>query len=115
MGLRSKRHHFASSSSSSSSSSSVSCRAAKKVHTVQKGEWLSSIAPQYGVTTEQLAKENKALIGAGDMIFPGDQLKIPTVGGSGIKGVLVKITVALLIVAAASGIWPTIKEQMDEK
>ena len=95
------------------------------------------------------------------MIFPGDQLKIPTVGGkyqasvfenffspslysspllvierskttslslslvcsrrvvvglgSGIKGVLVKITVALLIVAAASGIWPTIKEQMDEK
>ena len=25
--------------------------------------------------------KNKALIGAGDMIFPGDQLKIPTVGG----------------------------------
>ena len=25
--------------------------------------------------------KNKALIGQGDMIFPGDQLKIPTVGG----------------------------------
>merc|ERR1712039_661399 len=41
---------------------------AKKYHTVQKGEWLSSIAPQY------------------DVIFPGQQLVIPA-AGSGVKGI----------------------------
>ena len=84
---------------------------AKKYHTVQKGEWLSSIAPQYDVTTEKLRDANVKAIGEGDLIFPGQQLVVPA-AGSGVKGILVKITVALLVVAAAAGIWPTIKEQM---
>ena len=84
---------------------------AKKYHTVQKGEWLSSIAPQYDVTTEKLRDANVKAIGEGDLIFPGQQLVIPA-AGSGVKGILVKITVALLVVAAAAGIWPNIKEQM---
>ena len=83
---------------------------AKKYHTVQKGEWLSSIAPQYDVTTEKLRDANVKAIGEGDLIFPGQQLVIPA-AGSGVKGILVKIIVAL-VVAAAAGIWPTIKEQM---
>jgi len=86
----------------------VACRA-KKTHTVQKGEWLSSIAPQYNVTTEQLRKANSKIIEEGDVIFPGDQLVIPGTGG-GVKGILVKVMLLLLVIAAASGIWPTIKE-----
>ena len=85
--------------------------AGKKYHTVQKGEWLSSIAPQYNVSTEKIKEANAEAIGEGDLIYPGQQLVIPATG-SGVKGVLVKVVVALLVVAAASGIWPTIKEEM---
>ena len=104
----------------------VVTRAGKKTyHTVQKGEWLSSIAPKYDVTTEQLIEANaKTVEENGELIFPGQQLVIPKPAVSphapgysavGVKGVLVKITVALLVLAAASGIWPTIKESQAEK
>ena len=85
--------------------------AGKKYHTVQKGEWLSSIAPKYNMSTEKIKEANAEAIGEGDLIYPGQQLLIPGTG-SGVKGVLVKVVVALLVVAAASGIWPTIKEEM---
>ncbi|QDZ25444.1 hypothetical protein HOP50_17g79840 [Chloropicon primus] len=92
----------------SRSSRLVSCDA-KKYHEVQKGEWLSSIAAGHNVTTEKLRKANTKTIGEGDMIFPGQQLVIPS-QGSGTKGVMVKVAVVLLAIAAASGVWPTIKE-----
>ena len=84
---------------------------AKKYHTVQKGEWLSSIAPQYNVTTEKLKEANVKTVGeAGDLIYPGQQLVIPAAQGAGIKGFLFKLVLALVVVAAGAGIWPSIKK-----
>jgi LysM repeat protein len=92
--------------------------AKKTFHTVQKGEWLSSIAPQYDVTTEELRDANVKSIEEGDLIYPGQQLLVPVAaqsGGMSVKGVLVKVVVALLVLAAASGIWPTIKESQEQQ
>merc|ERR1712025_674996 len=88
----------------------------KTFHTVQKGEWLSSIAPKYDVTTEQLRDANVKTIEEGDIIYPGQQLLVPvaTSGGMSLKGILVKVVIALLVLAAASGIWPTIKESQEQ-
>lgn len=44
-------------------------------HTVASGETLSSIAKRHGVTVEEIKKANS---GMGDMIHPGDKVKIPS-------------------------------------
>ncbi len=63
--------------SSSSRRRRRSCARKAQTHTVEKGEWLSSIALQHGVTTEALRDANTGIIEEGDLIFPGDQLRIP--------------------------------------
>jgi hypothetical protein len=43
-----------------------------KRYTVQKGDWLSTIAPRIGMTTQELYLANKEVIGDNpDLIFPG--------------------------------------------
>ena len=49
-------------------------------HTVQAGETLWSISLLYGVTLEELRAANGL---AGDVIYPGQELSIPTTGENG--------------------------------
>lgn len=50
------------------------------VHTVQRGETLSSIARRYGTTWQAIAEANSLVNPS--QIYAGQQLKIPTTGGS---------------------------------
>lgn len=49
------------------------------IHVVKRGDTLSGIAEQYGVTTSQLRGANKV---SGDLIRVGQRLSIPVEGGS---------------------------------
>ena len=47
---------------------------------IQEGDYLSKIAPQFGITWEALYEANKAIIGADpNKIYPGQVLTIPTI------------------------------------
>ncbi len=49
-------------------------------HTVREGDSLERIAKRNGVTVDQLRKANPGL--KGDMIHPGDKVKVPAKGGA---------------------------------
>lgn len=49
-----------------------------QTHTVQAGEFLSTIAPQYGVTVDEILAAND--ITDPNLIFPGQELIIPEPG-----------------------------------
>lgn len=55
---------------------------AASVHTVAPGDSLSKIAPQYGITWEQLYEANKAAVKDPNLIYPGQQLVVPDAGGA---------------------------------
>merc|ERR1739848_650703 len=81
----------------------ILARAGRTYHTVEKGEWLSSIAPKYGVSVSDLKEANHKAIGQNDMILPGQKLLVPKSGGS---GVLIKVLLVLLVLTAISGAVP---------
>ncbi|MBE3569161.1 MAG: SafA/ExsA family spore coat assembly protein [Bacillales bacterium] len=56
-----------------------------KIHIVQKGDTLWTIAKKYGVSFEELKKINSQLSNP-EMIMPGMKIKIPGTGGSVKKG-----------------------------
>ena len=88
---------------------------AGKTHTVSKGEWLGSIAPKYGVTVDELKAANTKELGsgieAGELIYPGQTLVVPTTAkvGSG-SGFLIKLLIGLLVVAVVSGLYPSFRK-----
>eukprot|EP00899_Mesostigma_viride_P016503 jgi/Mesvir1/24854/Mv22090-RA.1 len=47
------------------------------VHVVRAGDWLSTIAPAYNITTEELRKANAHQLTSADAIYPGMRLVIP--------------------------------------
>ena len=47
-------------------------------HTVQDGEWLSKIAPKYGLSWQALYELNRDTVKNPDLIFPGQQLVVST-------------------------------------
>lgn len=51
-----------------------------QTHTVQAGEFLSTIAPQYGVTVDEILAAND--ITDANLIFPGQELIIPEPGAA---------------------------------
>ena len=66
-------------SSTSSSSSDTSSDGGETVYTVVKGDTLSGIAAKYGTTYQEIAKANG--IKNPNLIYPGQQFKIPGTGG----------------------------------
>ena len=51
-------------------------------YTIKPGDYLSKIAPQFGITWRELYEANKAVIGANpNKIYPGQVLTIPTRAG----------------------------------
>lgn len=66
-------------SSTSSSSSDTSSGGGETVYTVVKGDTLSGIAAKYGTTYQEIAKANG--IKNPNLIYPGQQFKIPGTGG----------------------------------
>lgn len=56
--------------------SPVNAQTDYRIHVVQKGDWLSKIAPRFGVSLSSLIRINK--IRNPDLIFGGQRLKIPT-------------------------------------
>ena len=46
-------------------------------HTVVPGDWLSKIAPTYGLTWQELYEANKDTVKDPDLIFPGQKLLVP--------------------------------------
>lgn len=69
----------AASSTTSSSSSDTSSGGGETVYTVVKGDTLSGIAAKYGTTYQEIAKANG--IKNPNLIYPGQQFKIPGTGG----------------------------------
>ena len=69
----------AASSTASSSSSDTSSGGGETVYTVVKGDTLSGIAAKYGTTYQEIAKANG--IKNPNLIYPGQQFKIPGTGG----------------------------------
>lgn len=59
---------------------SVAARAALSVHTVQSGENLWAIARARGVACDELVAVNASALGGSDVIYPGQQLVIPSGG-----------------------------------
>lgn len=55
----------------------TSTASALTYHTVAPGDWLSRIAPTYGVTWQEIYEANTSLIKDPDLIFPGQKLVIP--------------------------------------
>lgn len=51
-----------------------------RTHTVQAGEFLSTIAEQYGVTVDEIMAANE--IADANLIFPGQELTIPAPGST---------------------------------
>jgi phage protein D len=66
-------------SSTPSSSSDTSSGGGETVYTVVKGDTLSGIAAKYGTTYQEIAKANG--IKNPNLIYPGQQFKIPGTGG----------------------------------
>lgn len=62
---------------------SIASSGGGKIHTVKSGEWLSKIASAYGITTAQLKSWNGI---SGDLIHPGQKLKVSAGGGSSSGG-----------------------------
>jgi len=54
-------------------------------HTVQFGDMLSSIAVRYGVGLQQLIQANPQVLNP-DLIYPGEQIRIPGMGDQGVDG-----------------------------
>jgi nucleoid-associated protein YgaU len=52
--------------------------AASGTHTVVHGEWLSKIARRYGTTWRTLYALNRDKISDPDLIYPGQELRLPT-------------------------------------
>ena len=52
-----------------------------KIHIVQKGETLWSIAKKYGVNFDELKKMNAQLSNP-DMVMPGMKIKVPASAGA---------------------------------
>ena len=71
-------------SSTSSSSSDTSSGGGEIVYTVVKGDTLSGIAAKYGTTYQEIAKANG--IKNPNLIYPGQQFKIPGTGGGETSG-----------------------------
>lgn len=69
----------AASSTTSSSSSDTSSGGGETIYTVVKGDTLSGIAAKYGTTYQKIAKANG--IKNPNLIYPGQQFKIPGTGG----------------------------------
>lgn len=55
-----------------------------QTHTVQAGEFLSTIAEQYGVTVDEILAAND--IADANLIFPGQELTIPEPGSTPADG-----------------------------
>lgn len=55
------------------------------IYTVQPGDYLSTIAPKYQITWQQLYEMNRSVISDPNRIYPGMQLRVPK-GGTGITG-----------------------------
>ena len=53
-----------------------------RVHTVQFGDMLSSIAARYGVALQQVIQANPQILNP-DLIYPGDQVQLPGAGSQG--------------------------------
>ncbi len=71
-------------SSTSSSSSDTPSGGRETVYTVVKGDTLSGIAAKYGTTYQEIAKANG--IKNPNLIYPGQQFKIPGTGGGEASG-----------------------------
>ena len=71
-------------SSTSSSSSDTPSGGGETVYTVVKGDTLSGIAAKYGTTYQEIAKANG--IKNPNLIYPGQQFKIPGTGGGEASG-----------------------------
>ncbi len=71
-------------SSTSSSSSDTPSGGGETVYTVVKGDTLSGIAAKYGTTYQEIAKANG--IKNPNLIYPGQQFKIPGTGGGEADG-----------------------------
>ena len=71
-------------SSTSSSSSDTPSGGGETVYTVVKGDTLSGIAAKYGTTYQEIAKANS--IKNPNLIYPGQQFKIPGTGGGEADG-----------------------------
>ena len=71
-------------SSTSSSSSDTPSGGGETVYTVVKGDTLSGIAAKYGTTYQEIAKANG--IKNPNLIYPGQQFKIPGTGGGETSG-----------------------------
>ncbi len=55
----------------------TSTASALTYHTVAPGDWLSRIAPTYGVTWQEIYEANTSIIKDPDLIYPGQKLVIP--------------------------------------
>lgn len=80
-------------SSTSSGPSEGSSGGGETVYTVVKGDTLSGIAAKYGTTYQEIAKENG--IKNPNLIYPGQQFKIPGTGGSSDSGAAVSTNAGL--------------------
>lgn len=80
-------------SSTSSGSSEGSSGGGETVYTVVKGDTLSGIAAKYGTTYQEIAKENG--IKNPNLIYPGQQFKIPGTGGGSDSGAAVSTNAGL--------------------
>lgn len=54
--------------------------AGNRTHTVRPGEWLSTIAPRYGLTWQELYAVNRDRVADPDLIYPGQVLRVPSAG-----------------------------------
>jgi len=52
-------------------------------YTVKPGDWLSKIAPKFGVSWQQIYQANRNIIKNPNLIYPGQVLTIPVGGGGG--------------------------------
>ena len=88
-------------SSTSSSSSDTPSGGGETVYTVVKGDTLSGIAAKYGTTYQEIAKANG--IKNPNLIYPGQQFKIPGTGGGEASGGDVSADPGLKIDAVIGG------------
>ncbi|XRB23263.1 LysM domain-containing protein [Pseudoscourfieldia marina] len=84
---------------SSYRASRFQAKASNSYYTVQRGDWLSNIAPKYNVSVEDIKQANASVLGEESVIYPGQKLVIP--GGDAGAGTL-KTVVALGAAAAAA-------------
>jgi resuscitation-promoting factor RpfA len=54
--------------------------AGNRTHTVRPGEWLSTIAPRYGLTWQELYAANRDRVADPDLIYPHQVLRLPSAG-----------------------------------